>query len=198
MRTLIKEADPDVVEELKWVKPTNPGTPVWSHDGIICTGEPYKSVVKLTFAKGASLKDRAGLFNSGLDGKVRRAIDIRQREDVDEAAFKALVRQAVALNTSGKRIPNCSLMYGHCSRRVKTDRRDVAALAPACRHRIDRCAHRRSSRQRVVQWPLNVRRARLNLGGARDHSLARLSDCRWRDGHVCDPTCRVGAPGVSE
>ena len=126
------------------------------------------------------------------------AIDIRQGEDIDEAAFKALVRQAVALNTSGKRIPNCSLMYGHCSRRVKTDRRDVAALAPACRHRIDRCAHRRSSRQRVVQWPLNVRRARLNLGGARDHSLARLSDCRWRDGHVCDPTCRVGAPGVSE
>src|SRR5215813_4358776 len=102
MRTLIKEADPDVVEELKWVKPTNPGTPVWSHDGIICTGEPYKSVVKLTFAKGASLKDPAGLFNSGLDGKVRRAIDIRQGEDVDEAAFKALVRQAVALNTSGK------------------------------------------------------------------------------------------------
>ena len=102
MRTLIKEADPDVVEELKWVKPTNPGTPVWSHDGIICTGEPYKSVVKLTFAKGASLKDPAGLFNSGIDGKVRRAIDIRKGEDVDEAAFKALVREAVALNTSGK------------------------------------------------------------------------------------------------
>src|SRR5215475_14989967 len=95
MRTLITEADPDVVEELKWVKPTNPGTPTWSHDGIICTGEPYKDVVKLTFAKGASLKDPAGLFNSGLDGKVRRAIDIRQGEDVDEAAFKALVRQAV-------------------------------------------------------------------------------------------------------
>jgi len=102
MRALIKEADPDVVEELKWVKPTSPGTPVWSHDGIICTGEPYKSVVKLTFAKGASLKDSAGLFNSGLNGKVRRAIDIRKGEDVDEAAFKALVRQAVALNTSRK------------------------------------------------------------------------------------------------
>src|SRR5262245_44818214 len=102
MRTLIREADPDVVEELKWVKSTSPGTPTWSHDGIICTGEPYKSVVKLTFAKGASLKDPAGLFNSGLDGKVRRAIDIRKGEDVDEAAFKELVRQAVALNTSGK------------------------------------------------------------------------------------------------
>jgi catechol 2,3-dioxygenase-like lactoylglutathione lyase family enzyme len=102
MRTLIKDADPDVVEELKWVRPTNPGTPTWSHDGIICTGEPYKSVVKLTFAKGASLKDPARLFNSSLDGNVRRAIDIREGEDVDESAFKALVRQAVALNRSGK------------------------------------------------------------------------------------------------
>jgi len=102
MRALIKEADPDVVEELKWVKPTNPGTPTWSHDGIICTGEPYKNVVKLTFAKGASLTDPAGLFNSSLDGNVRRAIDIHEGEEVDEAAFKALVRQAVALNRSGE------------------------------------------------------------------------------------------------
>jgi hypothetical protein len=102
MRTLIKEADPDVVEELKWVKPTNPGTPTWSHDGIICTGEPYKSVVKLTFAKGASLKDPARLFNSSLDGHARRAIDIHEGEEVDESAFTALVRQAVALNKSGK------------------------------------------------------------------------------------------------
>ena len=101
MRTLIKEADPDVVEEWKWVKPTKPGTPVWSHDGIICTGESYKSVVKLTFAKGASLKDPARLFNSSLDGNVRRAIDIHEGEDVDGSAFKALVRQAVALNRSG-------------------------------------------------------------------------------------------------
>jgi hypothetical protein len=93
MRKLIKEADPEVVEELKWM-----GTPVWSHDGIICTGESYKSVVKLTFAKGASLKDPARLFNASLDGNVRRAIDIREDEEVDEAAFKALVRQAVALN----------------------------------------------------------------------------------------------------
>ncbi len=100
MRTLIKDADPDVVEEWKWVKPTRPGTPVWSHDGIICTGESYKSVVKLTFAKGASLKDPARLFNSSLDGNVRRAIDIREGEDVDTSAFKALVRQAVALNRS--------------------------------------------------------------------------------------------------
>jgi len=102
MRTLIKEADPDVVEEWKWVKPTNPGTPVWSHDGIVCTGESYKKVVKLTFARGASLKDPARLFNSSLDGNVRRAIDIHEGEDVDESAFKALVRQAVALNSAGK------------------------------------------------------------------------------------------------
>src|SRR3982750_3586930 len=102
MRTLIKDADPDVVEEWKWVKPTRPGTPVWSHDGIICTGETYKAVVKLTFANGASLDDPDGLFNSSLDGNVRRAIDIREGETVDEAAFKTLVRQAVALNTSGK------------------------------------------------------------------------------------------------
>jgi hypothetical protein len=94
MRKLIKEADPDVVEEWKWM-----GTPVWSHDGIICTGESYKSVVKLTFAKGASLKDPARLFNSSLDGKVRRAIDIHEKEEVDAAAFKVLIGQAVALNT---------------------------------------------------------------------------------------------------
>jgi hypothetical protein len=102
MRQLIKKADPGVVEEWKWVKPTKPGTPVWSHDGIICTGESYKSVVKLTFAKGASLKDPARLFNSSLEGNVRRAIDIHEGEEVDATAFKALVRQAVALNGSGK------------------------------------------------------------------------------------------------
>jgi hypothetical protein len=100
MRALIKEADGDVVEEWKWVSATKPGTPVWSHDGIICTGESYKSVVKLTFANGASLKDPARLFNSSLDGNVRRAIDIHEGEEVDERAFKALVRQAVALNGS--------------------------------------------------------------------------------------------------
>jgi hypothetical protein len=105
MRKLIREADPAVVEEWKWVKPTKPGTPVWSHDGIICTGESYKAVVKLTFAKGASIEDPAGLFNSSLDGNVRRAIDIHQGEEVDAAAFKALVREAVALNRSGKSKP---------------------------------------------------------------------------------------------
>ncbi len=105
MRQLIKKADPDVVEEWKWVKPTKPGTPVWSHDGIICTGESYKNVVKLTFARGASLKDPARLFNSSLDGNVRRAIDIHEGEDVDESAFTALVRQAIALNKSGKSKP---------------------------------------------------------------------------------------------
>ena len=97
MRKLITEADPDVVEEWKWM-----GTPIWSHDGIICTGESYKNVVKLTFAKGASLKDPTRLFNSSLDGNTRRAIDIHEGEEVDESAFKALVRQAVALNSSGK------------------------------------------------------------------------------------------------
>ena len=101
MRKLIKEADPDVVEEVKWVKATSPGTPTWSHDGIVCTGEPYKSVVKLTFAKGASLKDPAKLFNSSLEGNTRRAIDIHEGEKVDAGAFKALIRAAVALNTSG-------------------------------------------------------------------------------------------------
>jgi len=97
MRKLIKEADPDVVEEWKWM-----GTPVWSHDGNICTGESYKNAVKLTFAKGASLQDPARLFNSSLDGNTRRAIDIHKGEEVDESAFKALVREAVALNSSGK------------------------------------------------------------------------------------------------
>ena len=105
MRKLIKEADPDAVEEMKWIKSSTPGTPVWSHDGIICTGESYKNVVKLTFFKGASLKDPARLFNSSLDGNTRRAIDIHEGEAVDESAFKALVRQAVALNTSGNRRP---------------------------------------------------------------------------------------------
>ncbi len=106
MRALIKKADPDVVEEWKWVKATTPGTPVWSHDGIICTGESYKSVVKLTFAKGASLKDPTGLFNSSLDGNVRRAIDIHEGEEVDASAFTALVREAVATNASGKSKPS--------------------------------------------------------------------------------------------
>jgi hypothetical protein len=97
MRKLIKEADPDVVEEWKWM-----GTPIWSHDGIICTGESYKKVVKLTFAKGAFLKDPAGLFNSSLEGNMRRAIDIPEGEDVDATAFKKLVREAIAFNKSGK------------------------------------------------------------------------------------------------
>src|SRR5438093_12242095 len=100
MRKLIKEADPDVVEECKWM-----GTPIWSHDGIICTGESYKNVVKLTFAKGASLNDPARLFNSSLDGNVRRAIDIHEGEEVDESALKNLIRAAVALNLKGKSKP---------------------------------------------------------------------------------------------
>ena len=101
MRKLITEADPHVVEEWKWR-----GTPVWSHDGIICTGESYKSVVKLTFAKGASLKDPVRLFNASLDGNVRRAIDIHEGEEIDESAFTALVREAVVLNSAGKSKPS--------------------------------------------------------------------------------------------
>ena len=103
MRTLVKEADPDVVEEVKWVKATSPGTPTWSHDGIICTGETYKAVVKLTFARGASLPDPARLFNASLDGNTRRAIDIREGERIDAGAFKALVKAAVAANRASQK-----------------------------------------------------------------------------------------------
>jgi len=98
VRGIIREADPDVVEEWKWVKPTNPGTPVWSHNGGVCTGESYKNVVKLTFFKGAALNDPSGLFNSSLDGKVRRAIDINENDEINESALKSLIREAVALN----------------------------------------------------------------------------------------------------
>jgi hypothetical protein len=99
LRRLIREADPEVQEAVKWRKPSNPhGVPVWEHDGMICTGETYKDKVKLTFAKGASLEDPSGLFNSSLDGGTRRAIDFREEDQVDEAAFKALIREAVALN----------------------------------------------------------------------------------------------------
>ena len=100
LRALIKEADPDVVEEWKWQKATNPGVPVWSHNGIICTGETYKSVVKLTFFKGASLEDPSGLFNSSLEGNTRRAIDFHDGDEIDEAAFGDLIRAAVSLNES--------------------------------------------------------------------------------------------------
>jgi hypothetical protein len=98
VREIIHKADPEIVEERKWVKPTSPGTPVFSHSGIVCTGETYKNVVKMTFARGAALQDPAGLFNSSLDGKVRRAIDIHEGDKVDEAALKDLIRAAVALN----------------------------------------------------------------------------------------------------
>jgi len=105
VREIIHEADPEIVEEWKWVKPTNPGTPVWSHGGIVCTGETYKNVVKMTFPNGAALKDASGLFNSSLDGNVRRAIDIHEGDKVDEAALKDLIRAAVALNLKGKSKP---------------------------------------------------------------------------------------------
>ena len=104
IREIIREADPDVVETVKWRKPSNPsGVPVWEHEGILCTGETYRAYVKLTFANGASLDDPAGLFNSSLEGNTRRAIDLREGDQVDEAAFKALVREAVALNLSRRR-----------------------------------------------------------------------------------------------
>jgi hypothetical protein len=102
VRGIIKEADPDIVEEWKWVKSTNPGTPVWSHNGGICTGESYKNVVKLTFFKGAALNDASGLFNSSLGGKVRRAIDIKEDDKINEGALKNLIREAVALNLKSK------------------------------------------------------------------------------------------------
>jgi hypothetical protein len=105
VRKIIHEADPEIVEEWKWVKATSPGTPVWSHAGIVCTGETYKSVVKMTFAKGAALKDPSGLFNSSLDGNVRRAIDIHEGEKLNEAALKDLIRDAVAFNLTSKSKP---------------------------------------------------------------------------------------------
>lgn len=105
VRSIIHEADPEIVEEWKWAKATSPGTPVFSHAGIICTGETYKNVVKLTFAKGASLKDPSGLFNSGLDGNTRRAIDIHEGDKINEAALKDLIRAAVALNLKSKPKP---------------------------------------------------------------------------------------------
>ena len=105
VRSIIKQADPEVVEEVKWKKPSNSmlGVPVWEHDGIICTGETYKAVVKMTFAKGASLEDPSGLFNSSLEGNTRRAIDIHEGDKIDEKALMALIRAAVALNTSSAR-----------------------------------------------------------------------------------------------
>jgi len=105
VREIVHEADPEIVEERKWVKPTSPGTPVFSHGGIVCTGETYKNVVKMTFARGAALQDPAGLFNSSLDGNVRRAIDIHEGDKVDEAALKDLIRAAVALNLQSKSKP---------------------------------------------------------------------------------------------
>ena len=119
VREIIRKADPAIVEEWKWAKATSPGTPVWSHGGIVCTGETYKSVVKMTFARGAALKDPSGLFNSSLDGNVRRAIDIHEGEKVDEAALKDLICAAVALNLQGKSKPK--------PQRASTKRRDSKA-----------------------------------------------------------------------
>lgn len=113
MRGLIREADPEVVEAVKWIKPSNPsGVPTWEHSGIICTGEVYKAYIKLTFAKGAALEDAAGLFNAGLGGGTRRAIDIREGETIDDAAFKALVKDAVALNITKQKSKRSSVHGG--------------------------------------------------------------------------------------
>jgi hypothetical protein len=117
VRDIIHQADPEIVEEWKWAKLTSPGTPVWSHGGIVCTGETYKNVVKMTFAKGAQLKDPSRLFNSSLDGNIRRAIDIHEGEKVDEAALKDLIRAAVVLNLKGKTKPKPKTQPARSKRR---------------------------------------------------------------------------------
>lgn len=117
VRQIIHEADPEIVEEVKWAKPASPGTPVFSHGGIVCTGETYKNVVKLTFAKGAALNDPAGLFNSSLDGNVRRAIDIHEGDKINEAALKDVIRAAVALNVNGKGKPKPRRASAKCNSR---------------------------------------------------------------------------------
>lgn len=122
VRAIIHDADPEIVEEWKWAKATNPGTPVFSHDGIICTGESYKNVVKMTFLKGAQLKDPAGLFNSSLEGNARRAIDIHEGEQIDAAALKQLIRAAVALNLEGKTKPSSKSKPSARSRRASNKR----------------------------------------------------------------------------
>ena len=122
VRTIIHQADPDIVEERKWVKPTSPGTPVFSHDGIVCTGETHKNVVKLTFAKGAALKDPSRLFNASLEGNVRRAIDIHEGDKINEAGLKDLIRAAVALNLKGKSEPKSKATSKPKSRRAPSKR----------------------------------------------------------------------------
>jgi len=123
VRAIIRDADPEIVEEWKWVKPTNPGTPVWSHGGIVCTGETYRNSVKMTFAKGAALKDPSGLFTSSLDGNVRRAIDIHEGDTIDEAALKDLIRAAVKLNLEGKGKPKSRRASGKRAAAARRRRR---------------------------------------------------------------------------
>ena len=125
VRAIVRAADPEIVEEWKWVKPTNPGTPVWSHGGIVCTGETYKNAVKMTFAKGAALKDPSGLFTSSLEGNVRRAIDIHEGDKIDEPALKDLIRAAVALNLKGKNAAKPGERPASGPRRDRTPRERV-------------------------------------------------------------------------
>lgn len=152
MRELIQEADPEVVEEWKWAKTTNPGTPVWSHGGILCTGESYKNVVKLTFMKGASLEDPAGLFNSSLEGNARRAIDIQENEEVDAAAFQALVRQAIALNGAGS---------AQASKTAKSNA-SKKVPAPAARKATARAAKKVSRKKAPQKKPSEKKTAKKN------------------------------------
>jgi hypothetical protein len=148
MRKLIHAADPDVVEEWKWAKPTHPGTPVWSHDGMICTGEVYKSVVKLTFARGASLNDPKGLFNASLDGNVRRAIDIHEGEVVDASAFKSLVRQAIAVNQSGLARPT--------AKKAATKKAAATVKAAATKAATRKVASRKAANPKAPAAPVRL------------------------------------------
>src|SRR6202035_3254035 len=142
VRTIIHAADPEIVEEWKWVKPTSPGTPVFSHGGIVCTGETYKKVVKMTFAKGAALQDPSGLFNSSLDGNVRRAIDIHEGDKVDEAALKVLIRAAVALNLKGKSKPKPPASEEQAGRLASSQ---VPAISPPIGEELRHLPHTPSS-----------------------------------------------------
>jgi len=146
VRKIIHEADPEIVEEWKWVKPTTPGTPVWSHGGIVCTGETYKNIVKMTFAKGAALKDPSGLFNSSLDGNVRRAIDIHEGDKIDEAALRDLIRAAVALNLLKNPRKTAAVSSAPCKEQQRSfaeSERPSASFAPKSKAKPRRASSKR-------------------------------------------------------
>jgi len=146
VRKIIHEADPEIVEEWKWVKPTTPGTPVWSHGGIVCTGETDKNIVKMTFAKGAALKDPSGLFNSSLDGNVRRAIDIHEGDKIDEAALRDLIRAAVALNLLKNPRKTAAVSSAPCKEQQRSfaeSERPSASFAPKSKAKPRRASSKR-------------------------------------------------------